>query len=85
LLLVTAIVLALASVLLVSRRKSLAAVGAGFGAALALFTWITVDEVPSEFVAATPYIVTIIVLAGARQQLRPPAHAGQSYRPGENH
>lgn len=85
LLLVTAIVLALASVLLVSRRKSLAAVGAGFGAALALFTWITVDEVPSEFVNATPYIVTIIVLAGARQQLRPPAHAGQSYRPGENH
>ena len=85
LLLVTAIVLALASVLLVSRRKSLAAVGTGFGAALALFTWITVDEVPSEFVAATPYIVTIIVLAGARQQLRPPAHAGQSYRPGENH
>jgi len=85
LLLVTAIVLALASMLLVSRRKSLAAVGTGFGAALALFTWITVDEVPSEFVAATPYIVTIIVLAGARQQLRPPAHAGQSYRPGENH
>jgi len=85
LLLVTAVVLALVSVLLGSRRKSLAASGTAFGSVLALFTWITVDEVPSEFVAATPYIVTIIVLAGARQQLRPPAHAGQSYRPGENH
>ena len=49
------------------------------------YRWIVVDEVPSEFVAATPYIVTIIVLAGARQQLRPPAQAGQPYRPGENH
>jgi simple sugar transport system permease protein len=85
LLLVAAIVLALITALLVSRRKSMAAIGTAFGSALALFTWITVDEVPSEFVAATPYIVTIIVLAGARQQLRPPAHAGQSYRPGENH
>lgn len=85
LLLVTAIVLAAITVVLVLRRKNLAAIGAIFGSALALFTWIVVDEVPSEFVAATPYIVTIIVLAGARQQLRPPAHAGQSYRPGENH
>ncbi len=85
LLLVTAIVLAGITIVLVGRRKNLAAIGSAFGAALALFTWIVVDEVPSEFVAATPYIVTIIVLAGARQQLRPPAHAGQSYRPGENH
>lgn len=85
LLLVTAIVLTLVTVWLFTRGKSLAALGTAFGAALALFTWIVVDEVPSEFVAATPYIVTIIVLAGARQQLRPPAHAGQSYRPGENH
>ncbi len=85
LLLVAAIVLALVTALLVSRGKTMAALGTAFGAALALFTWITVDEVPSEFVAATPYIVTIIVLAGARQQLRPPAHAGQPYRPGENH
>ena len=61
------------------------AAGERFGAALALVTWLLVDEVPQEFVAATPYIVTIIVLAGARQQLRPPAHAGQPYRPGESH
>jgi ABC-type uncharacterized transport system permease subunit len=82
---VASIILALFTIVLLSRRKSMAAIGTAFGAALAFFTWVVVDEVPSEFVAATPYIVTIIVLAGARQQLRPPASAGQSYRPGENH
>lgn len=85
LLLVAAIVLALVTAVLVGTKRTMGALGTALGAALAFVTWVLVDEVPQEFVAATPYIVTIIVLAGARQQLRPPAHAGQPYRPGENH
>ena len=85
LLLVIAIVLALVGLRLLLTHKQYGAIGALSGAALALFTWIAVDNVPQQFVAATPYIVTIIVLAGARQQLRPPAHAGLSYRPGDSH
>lgn len=55
------------------------------GAALALFTYSQVDKVPQNLVTATPYVLTVIVLAGARQQLRPPAHAGLPYQPGTTH
>ena len=85
LLLVAAILLVVVAAYLASRNKMSAAAGALTAAIVAGATYILVDTVPSEFVAATPYIVTILVLAGARQQLRPPAHAGQPYRPGESH
>ncbi|MFM7687776.1 MAG: ABC transporter permease [Actinomycetota bacterium] len=54
-------------------------------AALAVFTYSQVDKVPQNLVTATPYVLTVIVLAGARQQLRPPAHAGLPYQPGTAH
>jgi ABC-type uncharacterized transport system permease subunit len=54
-------------------------------AGLAEFAYLAIDRVPETLVTATPYVVTLFVLAGARQQLRPPAHAGQPYRPGESH
>ena len=85
LLLVAAILLVVVAAYLASRNKMSAAGGALTAASVAGATYVLVDTVPSEFVAATPYIVTILVLAGARQQLRPPAHAGQPYRPGESH
>lgn len=85
LLLVGAVILAAVALLLWSAAKHRAAAGALTAAIVAALTYILVDDVPREFVQATPYIVTVLVLAGARQQLRPPAHAGQPYRPGENH
>lgn len=54
-------------------------------AALCVYTYNVVDSVPQNLVTATPYVLTLIVLGAARQQLRPPAHAGIPWRPGENH
>lgn len=85
LLLVAAVILVAVAVYLAYSKKTAAAAGALTGAIVAAATYLLVDDVPAEFVAATPYIVTILVLAGARQQLRPPAHAGQPYRPGDSH
>ncbi len=85
LLLVGAVILFVVALILMQAKKSRVAAGALTGAIVAALTYILVDDVPREFVQATPYIVTVLVLAGARQQLRPPAHAGQPYRPGENH
>lgn len=82
---VAAIALALVSVYLFVKGRGTVAVGCLVAAVCAIVAYGIIDEVPSEFVAATPYIVTVIVLAGARQQLRPPAHAGLRYRPGESH
>jgi len=83
--LVAAIALVLIAVLMMIRRKSVWAVSCAAAAVCLVLAYNLIDNVPSEFVAATPYIVTVIVLAGARQQLRPPAHAGLSYRPGDSH
>ncbi len=85
LLVVFAVALALLAVYMVWRKRTVIATGALAAAVCLVLAYNVIDEVPSEFVAATPYIVTVIVLAGARQQLRPPAHAGQPYRPGDSH
>ncbi|MEI8392632.1 MAG: ABC transporter permease [Actinomycetes bacterium] len=85
LLLVIAVILVAAAVVSLLKNKQLLATGLLMGAAVSAATYFLVDTVPQEFVAATPYIVTILVLAGAQQQLRPPAYAGIAYRAGENH
>jgi len=83
--LVAAIVLFLAVVVMVLKKRLNAALVCGSLTALAMYAYIVIDKVPQDWVAATPYIVTLVVLAGARQQLRPPAHAGIPYRAGESH
>jgi simple sugar transport system permease protein len=85
LLLVIAVILIALGIVSAMKHKQMLTMGLFIGAALSAATYFLVDEVPQEFVAATPYIVTILVLAGAQQQLRPPAHAGLAYRAGENH
>jgi general nucleoside transport system permease protein len=45
-------------------------------------TYFSIDEVPSDFVSMTPYVVTLLVLAFASQRLRMPAADGQIYRKG---
>ena len=67
------------------RRKTVPAIAAFAAAVLFLIAYQTVDEVPESLTQATPYVVTLIVLATASQRLRPPAHAGKPWRPGEGH
>jgi general nucleoside transport system permease protein len=51
--------------------------------AAGFFSWyFTSDRVPNPFVDMTPYAVTLLVLAVARQKLRPPATEGIPYRRG---
>jgi simple sugar transport system permease protein len=61
------------------------AIGAAIAGAAFLTIYLTVDELPQQFIQATPYVVTLVVLATASQRLRPPAAAGQVYRRGGAH
>lgn len=84
LLLFIAIAAGLGALWALYRRRAtsaviLAAVAAGFGLWFA-----TSDVVPTQFVAATPYVVTLLVLAFATQRLRPPAADGVVYRKGQS-
>lgn len=67
------------------RRKLVPAISGAIAGVLFLIVYLTVDEVPESLTQATPYVVTLIVLAAASQRLRPPAHAGIPWRPGDNH
>jgi len=67
------------------RGRMITSVVAAVAGALFLLVYLRVDEVPESLTQATPYIVTLIVLATASQRLRPPAFAGRPWRPGEDH
>ncbi len=54
-------------------------------AVLFFLWWLTTDEVATEIVTATPYVVTLLVLSLATQRLRMPAADGIPYRKGEAH
>lgn len=69
---------------LYNRRYSSAGIQAVFGV-LFLLWWATTDDVASQIVTATPYIVTLLVLSLATQRLRMPAADGVQYRKGEAH
>jgi general nucleoside transport system permease protein len=65
------------------RWMPIGALGAGlvFGFARALQQKLGIlgTPIPSEFLSMTPYIVTIIVVAGVVGRARPPAHDGRPY------
>jgi len=46
---------------------------------LALRDWPIIRSIPPQFVNMTPYVVTIVVLAGFIGKVRPPAAAGRAY------
>jgi general nucleoside transport system permease protein len=52
-------------------------------AALVLLWYLFTDEVPSDFVGATPYVVTLLVLSLSAQRLRMPKADGMRYRKGQ--
>jgi simple sugar transport system permease protein len=83
LLLAVAIVLALLALWMLYKRKYSTAALQGVFAALFLAWYLATDSVPSQLVAALPYIVTLLVLALATQRLRMPAADGLRYRKGE--
>jgi simple sugar transport system permease protein len=51
----------------------------GFARAIQQKLGILGTPIPSEFLAMTPYLVTIIVVAGLVGRARPPAADGQPY------
>ncbi|WP_028642650.1 ABC transporter permease [Nocardioides sp. URHA0020] len=58
------------------------AMASGAVAVVIAAVYFAIDEVPSDFVTMTPYVVTLLVLAFASQRLRMPAADGQIYRKG---
>ncbi len=67
------------------RRKAVSSVVGAIAGVLFLIVYLTVDEVPDSLTQATPYVITLVVLVAASQRLRPPAHAGMPWRPGDSH
>ncbi|MFD4141503.1 ABC transporter permease [Streptomyces sp. NBC_00390] len=52
--------------------------------AAGVFAWyLLTDTVPTEFVSATPYVVTLLVLSLSAQRLRMPKADGMRYRKGQ--
>ncbi|MER7533391.1 ABC transporter permease [Streptomyces sp. NPDC097704] len=83
LLLLVALLLVIAALWQLYRKKyAVAAISAAFSAAFFLWYFLT-DEVPSQFVDAAPYITTLLVLALSAQRLRMPKADGLPYRKGE--
>ncbi|WP_328537069.1 ABC transporter permease [Streptomyces sp. NBC_00344] len=52
-------------------------------AAVILVWYLLTDDVPSDFVGATPYVVTLLVLSLSAQRLRMPKADGMRYRKGQ--
>lgn len=83
LLIVIAIILALLALWSLYRRRYVSS-AVSIVAAGGLAAWyMTTDTVPRPLIVATPYVITLVVLAAASQRLRPPKADGQIYRKGQ--
>lgn len=72
---------------LVRKKWLAAAIGAVF-TALMFDQWLRIDPktgISESLTGGLPYAITLVVLAVFSQRLRPPAHAGMPYRPGDSH
>jgi general nucleoside transport system permease protein len=65
------------------RKAKLQAIASGVMAAVILVWYLLTDTVPDDFVGATPYIVTLLVLSLSAQRLRMPKADGLTYRKGQ--
>ncbi|MCX0245645.1 ABC transporter permease [Streptomyces drozdowiczii] len=65
------------------RKSYLQGVVSAVIAAAVLVWYLGTDSVPTEFVSATPYIVTLLVLSLSAQRLRMPKADGMRYRKGQ--
>lgn len=65
-------------------RKSFVQGAVSAVVAAAILVWyLATDTVPTEFVSATPYVVTLLVLSLSAQRLRMPKADGMRYRKGQ--
>jgi len=69
--------------LAVWRRQVLRSAVLGITGAAFLIWFLASDEVPRQFIPFTPHLTTLLVLAFAAQNLRPPAADGLPYRRGQ--
>ncbi|KPI03691.1 ABC-type transporter, integral membrane subunit [Actinobacteria bacterium OK074] len=83
LILLIAILLVAGVAYLVWQKKHTAAAITAAIAALMFVWYSTTDDVPKQLVSATPYIVTLLVLALSAQRLRMPKADGLPYRKGQ--
>ncbi|NYV74157.1 ABC transporter permease [Streptomyces sp. UH6] len=83
LLLLVALLLAVGMVYLVWRKRYLPALITAVIAAVMYLWYANTTEVPSQLVAASPYLVTLLVLSLSAQHLRMPKADGLPYRKGQ--
>ncbi|MGW7787092.1 ABC transporter permease [Streptomyces tricolor] len=83
LLLVLVVLLALLAGWKLYKKAMLQGVISAVMAVLVLVWYLFTDEVPSDFVGATPYVVTLLVLSLSAQRLRMPKADGMRYRKGQ--
>ncbi len=83
LLLLGALLLLVGAIWLVVRKKYVKA-AITFVVGALVFAWYAgTNEVPNQVVSATPYVVTLVVLALSAQRLRMPKADGMQYRKGQ--
>ncbi|MDF2257857.1 ABC transporter permease [Streptantibioticus ferralitis] len=83
LLLLLVILLVLLAARKVYRKSYRQGVLSAAFAALLLVWFLMTDTIPNEFVSATPYVATLLVLALSAQRLRMPKADGKPYRKGQ--
>ncbi|MFJ2129674.1 ABC transporter permease [Streptomyces sp. NPDC087845] len=83
LLLLLVVVLAVLAAWKLYRKSFVQGVVSAVVAAAVLVWYLGTDTVPTEFVSATPYIVTLLVLSLSAQRLRMPKADGMRYRKGQ--
>ncbi|MEU0040492.1 MULTISPECIES: ABC transporter permease [unclassified Streptomyces] len=83
LILLLAILLVIAVGYLAWRKRVVPAVVTAVVSALMFVWYLATDEVPQQFVSATPYVVTLLVLSLSAQHLRMPKADGMPYRRGQ--
>ncbi len=83
LLLLLVILLALLGAWKIYRKSYPQGVLSVVSAVLLLFWFVMTDTIPDEFVSATPYVATLLVLALSAQRLRMPKADGKPYRKGQ--
>lgn len=66
-----------------TRKQHIAAALSGLAAVVLVVWYAMTDSVPNELVGATPYIVTLLVMALAAQRLRMPKANNRPYRRGQ--
>lgn len=68
------------------KREPAKSVGVTMAIGLALIVvFRVVKEVPAEFTAMAPYVLTLVVVSSASSRLRMPSAVGQIYRRGDTH